>query len=86
VYEYHQNRQEEYQKITNALNAYPNIQKFQILAQQGTIESNPDGRVGEFLILTAPKKGEGAPAGKSYIYDEKSETILVPLHYSKRPL
>lgn len=86
VYEYHQNRQEEYQKITNALDTYPNIQKFQILAQRGTIESNPDGKVGEFLILTAPKKGEGAEAGKCYIYDQENERILVPLHYSKKPL
>jgi len=86
MYNYYQERQVEYQKITDALNTYSNIHKFQILAQQGNIESNPDGRVGEFLILTAPKKGEGAQAGKSYIYDEKSETVLVPLHYNKRPL
>jgi hypothetical protein len=86
VYEYHQTRQEKYQKITNALNTYPNIQKFQILAQRGTIESNPDGKFGEFLILTAPKKGEGAEAGKCYIYDQENERILVPLHYSKKPL
>ena len=86
MYNYYQERQEEYQKITDALNAFPNIHKFQILARQGTIESNPDGKVGEFLILTSPKKGEGAEAGKCYIYDQENERILVPLHYSKRPL
>lgn len=86
MYDHYQNRQEEYKKITNALNDYPNIYKFQILAQQGNIKSNPDGRVGEFLVLTAPAKGEGTQAGKNYIYDPENEKVLVPLHFSKKPL
>lgn len=83
MYNYYQERQEEYRKITNALITYPKIYKFDYLAQYATIETNPDGREGEYLILTIPKKGALAEAGKHYIYDQKNERILVPLHFSK---
>jgi hypothetical protein len=84
MYDRYHERQEEYRKITNALIDYPQIYKFGILAQNATIETNPDGREGEYLILTIPKKGAWAEAGKHYIYDKKNERILVPLHFSKQ--
>ena len=84
TYDRYHDRQEEYRKITNALISYPQIYKFDILAQNGVIESNPDGREGEFLVLTIPEKGI-ALAGKNYIYDKENERVLVPLHFSKIP-
>ncbi len=84
MYDRYHERQEEYRKITNAVINYPQIYKFAILAQEGKILVNPDGREGEFLRLTIPKKGVGAEAGKNYIYDKENERILVPLHFSKQ--
>ena len=83
MYDRYYERQEEYRKITNALIDYSQIYKFTILAQNASIETNPDGWEGEYIELTIPKKGEVILAGKHYIYDPKNERILVPLHFSK---
>ncbi len=83
IYDRYYQRQEEYRKITNTLINYPKIYKYDILFQNATIETNPDGREGEFLILTIPEEGESTQAGKHYIYDNKKDRVLVPLHFSK---
>lgn len=85
IYERSNERQEEYRKITNTLIAYPKIYKFQLLAQNATIEANPDDWEGEYLVLTTPEKGKDYLVGKHYIYDKKKERVLVPLHFSKTP-
>ena len=86
MYDRYYDRQEEYKKIINTLNVYPKIYKFDYLAQKASIVANPDDWEGEYLVLTVPKKGEDIVAGKHYIYDQKNERILVPLHFSKTPL
>ena len=85
TYDHYYDRQEEYRKITNTLIAYPKIYKFEYLAQKASIVANPDEREGEYIELTVPKQGEEMVAGKHYIYDQKNERILVPLHFSKTP-
>lgn len=85
IYDRYYDRQEEYRKITNTLIAYPKIYKFEYLAQKASIVANPDKWEGEYLELTTPKKGEDTQVGKHYIYDQKNERVLVPLHFSKTP-
>jgi hypothetical protein len=86
LYNDYHNSQVEYQKVTNTLNSYPKIYKFQLLAQNVKIVANPNGKAGEFLELTLQKEGEGAKVGANYIDDPKEKRILVPLHFSKEPL
>jgi hypothetical protein len=86
LYNDYRNDQDEYKKIKAAITRFPQIYKFGVLAQHGTIRLNPDEYTGEYLEFTLPPKGGNSSIGKHYILDKDDNRVLIPLHFSKKAL